>query len=205
MNAAEPKARTERRILSCLVLDVVGSTDLLAGHVGPDRLKDELNRFFPAARAAVVAAGGIVEKFTGDGLLAVFGLAHAHEDDPIRGLRAAVDCARLASEARARGDHLAVRIALETGDALVDLGASVGDQEHGIVGVCVNLASRLQERGQPGDVLVGPACHELAAGWGEFEPVGPFDLKGLGYVAAWRLERLTEAHATIRPPFVGRT
>jgi class 3 adenylate cyclase len=204
MSEAEPVSRTERRILTCLVLDVVGSTDLLTGRVGPDRLKDELGRFFPSAEAVVVAAGGIVEKFTGDGLLAVFGLGRAHEDDPIRALRAAVDCARLASEARSRGEHLAVRIALETGDALVDAGPVISGQEHGIVGVCVNLASRLQEKGGSGEVLVGPVCHELVADWADFEPVGPFDLKGLGAVAAWRLQRLLEAHATVRPPFVGR-
>ena len=204
MSGSEYEPRTERRILTCLVLDVVGSTDLLAGRLGPDRLKDELDLFFPSARSVVESFGGIVEKFLGDGLLAVFGLPQSHEDDPERALRAALACVRVAEEARSKGGHLSVRLAVETGEALVNVGVGGRDQEHGIVGICVNLASRLQEKAAPGEVIVGPSCHELVARLAELEGVGPFELKGLGPVSGWRLVRLLEAHATLRPEFVGR-
>ncbi|MGC2035320.1 MAG: adenylate/guanylate cyclase domain-containing protein, partial [Thermoplasmata archaeon] len=149
-------------------------------------------------------SGGIVEKFLGDGFLAVFGIPHSHEDDPQRALGAALECVLAAHESRSKGGHLAIRVAIETGEALVEVGARGGDREHGIVGVCVNFASRLQAEAADGEVLVGPACHEVAADLGEFESVGPFDLKGLGRVPGWRLVRLLEAHSTVRPPFVGR-
>jgi tetratricopeptide (TPR) repeat protein len=70
--------------------------------------------------------------------------------------------------------------------------------------MCINLASRLQEKARAGEVLVGPSCRQLCDGVAEFEPVGPFELKGIGSVPAWRLDRLLEVHATLRPPFVGR-
>jgi class 3 adenylate cyclase len=204
MSASEDVPHVERRVITCLVLDVVGSTDLLAVQLGADRLKGELSQFFAAARTVVESSGGIVEKFLGDGFLAVFGIPHSHENDPHRALRAALECDRTAEESRSKGGHLTIRLAVETGEALVDVGARASDQEHGIVGVCVNLASRLQAEAAVGEVLVGPACHEIAADIGEFESVGPFDLKGLGRVPGWRLVRLREAPTTLRPPFVGR-
>jgi class 3 adenylate cyclase len=204
MSESEHGSQIERRILTCLVLDVVGSTDLLAVQLGPDQLKGELSQLFAATRTIVESAGGIIEKFLGDGLLAIFGIPHSHEDDPQRALRAALDCVHGARESRSRGGHLAIRVAVETGDALVNVGALGRDQEHGIVGLCVNLASRLQAEAPAGGVLVGPACHQLVADLAEFESVGPFDLKGLDRVPGWRLVRLLEAHTTVRPAFVGR-
>jgi class 3 adenylate cyclase len=196
--------QTERRVITCLVLDVVGSTDLLV-RFGPDRRKTELGRLFTEVERVVIASGGIIEKFLGDGVLAVFGVPVSHPDDARRALRAALSCVEEVDRLRGEQSGLRVRLAVESGETLVDVGASDVSREHGLVGTCVNVATRLQERAEPGQILVGPVCHHLTDQDASYEDMGQLALKGLGEVEAWRLVGLPDVHATVRPPFVGRT
>jgi class 3 adenylate cyclase/tetratricopeptide (TPR) repeat protein len=193
----------ERRAVTALFVDVVGSTRLTV-ELGPERLKRTLDHAFAELAARIGAAGGTVEKYVGDAIHAIFGAPTAHPDDAQRALRAAHACVRWAEGRSAAPVPFSVRVGVETGEAIVDLTAAVSDRQQMSVGACVNVAARLQQAAEPGEVLVGPACHETTAETAEFAPLGEIDLKGLGPTAVWRLVQPTPSRAADRVPFVGR-
>jgi class 3 adenylate cyclase/tetratricopeptide (TPR) repeat protein len=193
----------ERRVVTALFVDVVGSA-ALGVRLGPERLKRVLERAFSELKAFIEAEGGTVEKYVGDAIHALFGTPVAHRDDPQRALRAAHACVRWAETSAPSSSTLAVRIGLETGEAIVDLAATEGGHQQMSVGLCVNLAARLQQAAEPGQVLVGPLCHQANAEIAEFAALGEVDLKGMGPVPAWRLVSLDAPTAGPRSPFVGR-
>jgi class 3 adenylate cyclase len=195
---------SERRVVTCLFLDVVSSTELV-GRIGPDRMHDELRKIFAGVRDIVAARGGTIEKYLGDGVLAVFGAPVTHTDDPVRALRAAADCVGMVDRRRPEGLGLVVRIGVETGGVLVGTDAPGAGQDHTLVGACVNVAARLQAAAAPGQIFVGPGCHDAVMDAGEFEDCGSLPLKGVGALPVWRLVRILEVHPTLRPTFVGRT
>jgi class 3 adenylate cyclase/tetratricopeptide (TPR) repeat protein len=187
--------------VTCLFIDIVGSTDLTIA-LGPERMQRLLTGAFAELSAIVEERGGVVEKFIGDAMFALFGAPIAHADDPWRALRAAEACAeRIRS--RPRDAEIALRVGVETGEALVDLEATSRERQRMAVGACVNVAARLQQGAHSGEILVGPVCHDAMAASAEFEPAGPLALKGIGEVVAWRLVRTTGAPSTALP-FVGR-
>lgn len=193
----------ERRLITALFIDVVGSTDLTV-RFGPERMKRTLDETFTHLRDLIAAHDGTIEKYIGDAIFVLFGAPVAHADDPERALRAAEACVRWAAEREAHSDiTLAVRVGVETGEAIVDLEAAGGEKQQMAVGRPVNLASRLQQAADPGQVLVGPGCHEATADVAEFESLGFRDLKGLGEVPAWRFVRLTGVRVPA-VPFFGR-
>ena len=99
---------------------------------------------------------------------------------------------------------LAVRAGVETGEAIIDLAATETERQQMSIGACVNVAARLQQVAEPGQVVVGPTCREAAAAVAEFAGLGEVDLKGLGRLPAWRLVALGQPLAGGRVPFVGR-
>jgi class 3 adenylate cyclase len=200
---SSPKA-AERRLITCLFLDVVGSTELLR-RLGPDRMGDELRQTFESIRGIVESHGGTIEKYLGDGILAVFGAPVAHTDDSDRALRAAADCVGAIDRRHPEGLQIEVRVGVETGKALVGTGRVGGEPDHTLVGECVNVAARLQAAASPGEIFVGPGCHQASADAGEFEDRGAIHLKGVGETNVWRLVRVLEPHPSTRPPFVGRS
>jgi class 3 adenylate cyclase len=112
--------REERRLVSCLFIDVVGSTELTV-RLGPERLKAALGAAFADLRTLIEREGGTIEKYVGDEIYALFGAPIAHEDDPARALRAA-DAVRAWGRSRRDADvPFAVRAGLEVGEAVVDL------------------------------------------------------------------------------------
>ena len=193
--------RAERRIVTCLFLDIVGSTHLTVS-LGPERMQRLLAGAFDELSAIILEHGGVVEKFIGDAMLALFGAPTAHADDPLRALRAAEDCAERV-RSRPREMQYAIRVGVETGEVLVDLDAVGGERQRMAVGACVNAAARLQQRAESGEILVGPVCHDAMVPYAEFEPARTLALKGMGDVAAWRLVRTTGAPSAALP-FVGR-
>jgi class 3 adenylate cyclase len=188
----------ERRLVTCVFIDCVGSTQLTS-RVGPERTRRLLDEAFAAISARAAAEGGTVEKYIGDEVFVLFGAPVAHRDDAVRALRLADGCTRWLRES---GTSLSMRVGIETGEALVDL-ASVEARQRMAVGSCVNIAARLQQHAQPGDVVVGPTCRAAATASAEFDDLGELDLKGLGRVRASRLRRLVETAAP-RATFVGR-
>ena len=192
-------AREERRLVTCLFIDIVGSTDLTV-RLGPERLKSALNAAFAEVSTRIVAEGGIVEKFIGDAVYALFGAPIAHADDPLRALRAAHACRLWAARPDA---PFGLRIGIETGDAVVDLLAVETTHQQMSVGAVVNTAARLEQAAEPGQVLVGPTCHEAAAA-ARFRSRGEMVFKGLPPMTVWELEDPGVTPASIDLPFVGR-
>jgi class 3 adenylate cyclase len=191
--------RSERRLVTCVFIDIVGSTDL-GQRLGPERMQRLLSDSFREISAIATAAGGTIEKYIGDEVFILFGAPVGHVDDVRRALRVADACARLPTSAH---EAVAVRIGVETGEALVDL-VAVEDRQRMAVGTCVNVAARLQGRAEAGQVLVGPTCHEAAGNFGVFADLGDLDLKGFGRVPAWRLLQIVDG-SELPLAFVGRS
>ena len=108
--------------MTSLFLDIVGSTDLMM-RISPERLKRVLDEAFGDLTGVIAEHGGTVEKYVGDAIFAVFGVPIGHADDPLRALRAAEACAQWAEARSEDRVPIAVRIGVETGQALVDLDA----------------------------------------------------------------------------------
>src|SRR5262245_34922971 len=132
----------ERRVVTALFVDVVGSTALMV-QLGSERFKRTLDQAFLALRRVVEDEGGKVETFIGDAIFALFGVPVAHSDDPQRALRAAQACIRWSKARGPASVPLAVRIGVETGEAIVDLAGAETERQPATVGPCVNLAARL--------------------------------------------------------------
>jgi class 3 adenylate cyclase len=196
--------REERRLVACLFIDVVGSTQHTL-RLGPERLKAALGAAFNQLRVLIENEGGTVEKYIGDEIYALFGAPVAHEDDPARAIRAADAARRWAAGQRAGDVMFDVRIGVETGDAVIDLAATEGSHQQMSVGAVVNVASRLCHRAEPGQVLVGPVAHRATEELATFRALGPVDLKGVGQTEVWVLEDVRDAVPRRRLPFVGRT
>jgi class 3 adenylate cyclase/tetratricopeptide (TPR) repeat protein len=193
----------ERRVITALFVDVVGSTALTV-QLGPERFKRALDQAFLELKAIINAEGGTLEKFIGDAIYAFFGAPTAHADDPQRALRAAYACAKWSVAHCKASVPLSVRVGLETGEAIVDLAATETERQQTSVGACVIWAARLQQHAEPGQILVGPVCHEMNAGAAEFVDLGEVELKGLGRQRVRRLVGLVAPSAGVALPFVGR-
>lgn len=201
-NARRMETRSERRLVSCLFIDVVGSTDATV-RLGPERMQRLLRDAFAEMSATITDHGGTIETYVGDAIFALFGAPVARADDAERALRAAEACSRWASDPVAATARLAVRVGIETGEALVDL-AGVDRHQRMAIGECVNIAARLQQHGEPGQIIVGPTCHEATKNVARFESLGALSLKGLGEIEAWRFAEFGTADGLEEVGFVGR-
>src|SRR3954447_26922392 len=151
-----PAARPveERKVVSVVFCDLVGST-ARAEQLDPEDVRALLSSYHARVRADLERHGGTVEKFIGDAVVAVFGAPVVHEDDAERAVRAA-----LAIRDWAREDaDVEVRIAVNTGEALVSVGARADAGEGMVAGDVVNMAARLQGAAPVNGVLVGAATH----------------------------------------------
>ena len=195
--------KEERRLVTSLFIDVVGSTELTV-KLGPERLKSALDAAFAELRAVIEGQGGTVEKYIGDAIYALFGAPIAHPDDPQRAVRAAAGARAWAGSRAASDVAFGVRVGLETGEAIVDLAATEETKQQMSVGAVVNTAARLQQRAEPGQVLVGPVAHDATDDVASFTSLGIVDLKGLGPIGVWQLDEVRENAGRRRLPFVGR-
>ena len=193
----------ERRVVTSLFIDVVGSTELTV-RLGPERIKGALDAAFAELRAIIAAEGGTVEKYIGDAIYALFGAPITHPDDPERALRAAAGARAWAASRASSEMPFGVRVGLETGEAIIDLTAAAETKQQMSVGAVVNTAARLQQRAEPGQILVGPVTHEATANMASFTPLGTVELKGLGAIAVWQLDDVRESPGRQDLPFVGR-
>ncbi|HEX9313566.1 MAG TPA: adenylate/guanylate cyclase domain-containing protein, partial [Actinomycetota bacterium] len=208
---AEPGgAREVRKVVTVLFSDVTGSTSL-GERMDPESLRRVMERFFDAMKAAVERHGGVVEKFIGDAVMAVFGIPRLHEDDPIRAVRAAAAMGEALAELneelqRDRGVTLAIRTGITTGEVVA------GDPSAGqrlVTGDTVNTAARLEQAAQPGEILIGEPTLRLVRDAVEVEPVDPITVKGkaepLPAYGLVRVQAGMEAHARhLDSPMVGR-
>ncbi|MFI5282039.1 MAG: ATP-binding protein [Candidatus Dormibacterales bacterium] len=148
------KSRRERKVITALFVDLVGFT-ARSEQLDPEDVEAELGRYYPQVRAELERYGGTVEKFIGDAVVAIFGAPVAHEDDPERAVRAAL---AVRDWARSQRD-LEVRIGVNTGEALVRLGARPDAGEGMAAGDVVNTAARLQAAAPANGIVVGEATY----------------------------------------------
>jgi ABC-type transport system substrate-binding protein/class 3 adenylate cyclase len=205
-------ATGERRIVTVLVADVVGST-AIGEALGPERTKLLIDEVMRLMSEQVRRFDGTVAQLVGDELLAFFGAPVAHEDDAERSVRAALAIqraiAQYAEEVKtAYGIDLSVRIGLNTGPVVVGLQSSdeEGYDPWNALGETVNIAHRLQEVAGEGGVVVASMTRRQLESGIELEPLGPQELKGVGApIDAFKVTRLREEEAAApTTPLVGR-
>jgi class 3 adenylate cyclase/tetratricopeptide (TPR) repeat protein len=200
---------TEVRLISVLFVDLVGFTTLTESR-DPEIVRELLDRYFSRARRVVERYGGIVEKFIGDAVMAVWGTPVARGDDAERAVRAALDLVDdVASLGQEEGvGDLHARAGVTTGRAAVTIGAA---HQGMVVGDRVNTAARIQSVAPVGTVLVDEATRRATATAISYQDADELELKGKDeIVRVWRASRVVARRGGtfraqgVEPPFVGR-
>jgi class 3 adenylate cyclase/predicted ATPase len=206
-------ASAERRQLTIMFVDLVGSTDL-SRRVDPEELREIMRAYQNAVAGEIARLDGHVAKFLGDGVLAYFGWPRASEDAAERAVRAGLAVATaVGSLSPGAGGSLAARIGVATG--LVVVGDLLGEgaaKEEAVTGETPNLAARLQEAAEPGAVVIADSTRRLVGDLFELVALGALQLKGFATPApAWRVigegraeSRFEALHGAHLTPLVGR-
>lgn len=206
LNAVE-----ERRVVSVVFADIVGYT-ALSEHLDPERVKRLIDGAFQLLIVEIERFGGRVDKVLGDGILALFGAPVAHEDDPDRAVRAAIEMHRtLTSYVEAQSDlaqPMELRIGVNTGEVVV--GTVSGTDDYTAMGDVVNVASRLQTMAPPGGIYVGSSTEAQLSPAIERVLVADSEVRGREQTEeVWRitgrLSRYLPNASRHDVPFVGRS
>jgi class 3 adenylate cyclase/predicted ATPase len=210
---ARPQDSAERRQLTVMFCDLVGSTALSA-RLDPEDLRGIIGEYQRCCAVLVERNGGFVAKYMGDGVLAYFGYPQAHEDDAERSVRAGLAVVEAVPKlATAAGSPLQVRVGIATGLVVVgDLIGAGAAQEQAVVGETPNLAARLQAIAEPDSVVIAENTRKLLGNLFELRDLGAKDLKGIaGPARAWAALRASSVesrfdalHTTGLSPLVGR-
>jgi class 3 adenylate cyclase/tetratricopeptide (TPR) repeat protein len=190
--------REARKVVTVVFADLIGST-ALHERLDAESVRSLMGRYYGALHTVVESHGGTVVKLLGDGVMAAFGLPRVAEDDAMRAVRAALAMQQafraLACEQRGIG----LRVAVNTGEVVVD--AATDD----VVGDPINVAARLQDAAQDGDVVIGEATRRLVGALVTLAPLGPLTLRGRAEtVAAYRVVSLERPGGASAVAFVGR-
>ncbi|MDH5244003.1 MAG: adenylate/guanylate cyclase domain-containing protein, partial [Chloroflexota bacterium] len=172
----------ERRPATVLFVDVVGSTSLAEG-MDPEDWAATMERAMAIMTGAVERYEGWVASHTGDGLMALFGLPSAHEDDPARAVSAAIEMVdtidRLAEDLRRNGIEFQIRVGINTGEVVVrDASAGGATRDSRIYGDTLNVAARMQSEAPPGGIMITGETYGRVSGAIESRHVGPVSVKG---------------------------
>ena len=205
---AQPPPQEFRKTVTVVFCDLKGSTEL-GDRLDSEALREVLALYFSAMKPALERHGGMIEKYIGDAIMAVFGLPRMHEDDALRAVRAAATMrealAELNSTLQAEfGVTLENRTGVNTGEVVA---GDIGDSQRLATGDTVNVAARLEQAAPAGDILIGEFTYRLVRDAVEVVPVEPLALKGKPEpVPAYRLLSITADAASTRPawPLVGR-
>jgi class 3 adenylate cyclase len=209
--SANPEDRAERRQVTVMFSDLVGSTALSA-RMDPEDLREVISAYQKCVAGTVQRFGGFVAKYMGDGVLIYFGYPQAHEDDAERAVRAGLELVATVGALETPA-LLQTRVGIATGLVVVgDLIGSGASREQAIVGETPNLAARLQGVAQPNSVVIAESTRKLVGNLFELEDLGPMDLKGIaGPVRPWRAlraaaveSRFDALHASGVTELVGR-
>lgn len=198
-------AGPERRVLSVLFADLVGSTQLVS-RIDPEPMRALTAEYFGAMGEEIARVGGVVEKYIGDAVMAVFGLPTAHEDDADRAVRAAVAMQRRMADLNARGGQdLHLRVGIATGEVLADP-AAVRAGQFMVTGEAVNLAFRLQAQAPPDGIVVDERTFRALRLQGEFKPLPPAPDDDFASQARWQVLMVADGQPAkrLRAPLVGR-
>jgi class 3 adenylate cyclase/predicted ATPase len=208
-----PRESAERRYLTVMFSDLVGSTKLSA-LLDPEDMREIIGAYHRCCAEQITKDGGFVARYMGDGVLAYFGYPQAHEDDAERAIRSGLNLVGAVPQLHAhRAEPLEVRVGIATG--LVVVGDLIGEgaaQEQGVVGETPNVAARLQALAQPGKVVISDGTRRLTGGLFEYHDLGRVTLKGLvDPVQAWQVtgpsaaeSRFEAQHDASLTPLVGR-
>lgn len=212
----------ERRVVTIMFADIIGSTPL-ADRLDPEDMRAILSGYFNLMAEQIRKHGGTVEKYIGDAVMAVFGLPQAHEDDPDRAIRAALDMQtalaafnRQRQEQDPQATRLQMRIGINTGEVAAPGSQQPPRQDFLITGDAVNVAARLQTVAAPDTILAGERTYLATRDMFEFRALAPLRVKGKTEpILAWTvLGTLTRSFSITRRPrgiegleaeFVGRT
>jgi class 3 adenylate cyclase len=180
-----PEDRAERRQVTVMFSDLVGSTALSA-RMDPEDLREVISAYQKCVAETVRRFGGFVAKYMGDGVLIYFGYPQAHEDDAERAVRAGLELVAAVGALKTQAP-LQTRVGIATGLVVVgDLIGSGASQEQAIVGETPNLAARLQGIAEPDSVVIAESTRKLLGNLFQLEDLGAQDLKGIsGPVRAW--------------------
>jgi class 3 adenylate cyclase/predicted ATPase len=212
-NPAIPLSHAERRQLTLMFVDLVGSTELSHG-LDPEVMSRTLRAYQQTVAGQIELFDGHVAKYMGDGILAYFGWPKAHEEDAERAVRAGLEIAKAVAQLSApAGSPLAARIGIATGPVVVGelIGKGVA-QEELVVGETPNLAARLQARAQPGTVVIAEGTRRLLGSLFQFADLGPLTIPGFDNpVLAFQVKegdtgknRFEALHGQQLMPLIGR-
>ncbi|MEO6797698.1 MAG: adenylate/guanylate cyclase domain-containing protein [Candidatus Dormibacter sp.] len=165
----------ERRVVTVLFADVAGST-AMGDVLDPEDVRILLRRYYDLATEVVSEYGGILEKFIGDAVVAVFGLPVGHDDDPQRALAAALMLRDRVRADPTLGDRLPIRLGINTGEVVAIRESATGDFP--LTGDAVNVAARLQQAAEPWSIICGERTAESAGGAFDFGPFIEVEVRG---------------------------
>jgi class 3 adenylate cyclase/predicted ATPase len=207
---AAPRDTAERRQVTVMFSDLVGSTALSA-RMDPEDLREVISAYQKCVAETVQRFGGFVAKYMGDGVLVYFGYPQAHEDDAERAVRAGLELIQAVGSLKS-ASPLRTRVGIATGlvvvGDLIGLGAA---QEQAVVGQTPNLAARLQGIAEPNTVVIAESTRKLLGNLFELQDLGAKEVKGIAEpVRAWvalrpsSVESRFEALRAATTPLVGR-
>ena len=189
-----PTSEAERRQLTVMFCDLVGST-ALSEKLDPEELRSLLHAYRTLCGDVIARYDGFVARYVGDGILIYFGWPTAHEEDAERAVRAALEIVHTVKRASSTED-LSVRIGIATGPVVVGEAAGTGDQSKLAVGSTPNLAARLQGLAAADQIIIANSTRRLAGNAFELTDLGEHDLKGIAEpVHAWRAEHALETES----------
>jgi class 3 adenylate cyclase/tetratricopeptide (TPR) repeat protein len=177
----------ERKVVSVLFADLVGFTTR-SDRADPEDVQAALRPYYPRVKREIERVGGRVEKYIGDAVVGFFGAPLAREDDAERAVRAALAITAAIQELNDQhaGLDLAVRVAVNTGEAMVSVGALLEEGEGMVAGDVVNTASRLQSIAPVGQVVVGELTYQATRHAIDYQPMDPVSVKGKSHpVEVW--------------------
>ena len=198
----------ERRHLTVLFCDLVGSTEI-AARLDPEEWREVVASYHRAAAEAITRFGGYVAQYLGDGVMAYFGWPEAHDNDGERAVRAGLVILETVQtlDRESTRPKLTARVGIDSGAVVVGAGAG---KDADVFGEAPNIAARLQGTAAPGTLLITAATHRLISGLFVVEALGPHQLKGISApFEVFRVVRPTGVRGRLRTargltPFVGR-
>src|SRR2546421_2645447 len=168
----------ERKLVTIVFADVSGFT-ALAEKKDPEEVSEMMNACFQSLVPVVQKYQGMIDKFIGDEIMALFGAPVAHEDDPERALRAALEMMdAIAAVNRKHGTELGIHIGINSGPVIAGQIGSENRRDYSVMGDAVNLAARLEDASERGQIFVGPSTYQQTAHAFEFEKIPSLSLKG---------------------------
>ena len=197
LNIPPSALRGERKLVTVMFADISGFT-AMSEQLDPEEVRGLINACFERLGQVIDRYGGYIDKFIGDEIMALFGAPFVHENDPERALRAALEMMKTLEAFSDEYAHqlpkpLALHFGINTGLVIAGGIGTSRRQDYSVVGDTVNLAARLEDLSEAGEILVGENTYRFSTPLFEFEPLAPVQVKGKSQPV--RVYRLLKAKA----------